>query len=177
MLAFTSDIDFHVDSSTQMQDYCAFSFVSFTRIVLRIKVVDRAGISVKPQLPGLQEIEQCRNQKEKCFIHNNGGNGDCRMEGRVYKGECVTCGRKGPTSTAAKDGQINKIARKPGTKSIYIGESCRSEYQSGLQHIAALKDPKRHKENAIARHVIECHRGHNENVKYEVNIVKGFKRK
>ena len=141
---------------------------------MRIKVVEKAGIKIKSLLPGLKEKEPCR--RVECFIHKNGGKGKCKTENVVYEGKCMTCSSKGPTSKPDKQGQIKQIQRTPGTQSLYVGESSRSAYQRGMQHIAAIEQPERHKTNAFAKHIIECHKGDHEDVKFKVNVVKSFKR-
>ena len=148
------------------------------RSLMRIKVVERAGITLKSQLPGLQEKEECMNNKDTCFVHKYGGKGNCRAEGVVYKGTCMTCDEKGPSSKVEKDGTVKRlIERKHGTKSIYIGESSRSAYQRGLQHMYALKNPRNHANNAFCKHILEYHRGEShKDINFKVDVVKTFKR-
>ena len=141
---------------------------------MNIKIVERAGQTLKSLLPGLQENEVCQNDKNTCFVHKNGGSGNCRLDSIVYKGECVTCKTKGPTSMVKKDGTIVKVEREPKT-SIYIGESSRSAYQRGLQHIYALKNPQTHRNNAFCKHIIEHHQG-DKGVKFKVDVMRRFKR-
>ena len=59
---------------------------------------------------------------------------------------------------------------------MYIGESSRSAYQRGLQHVAAIEQPERHKANAFAKHINECHKGDNDRIEFRVSVVKSFKR-
>ena len=94
----------------------------------------------------------------------------------MYKGACVSCKLKGPTSHVDKGGNIQRIQRKPGTESVYYGESGRSGYQRGLSHVKAISNPKRHNENAFAKHINECHNGDREQVKFKVDVVRRFKR-
>ena len=106
----------------------------------------------------------------------NGGKGNCRAEGEVYRGEYLTCREKGPTSTITKDGNMKTIDRVPGTKSVYIGETSRSAFTRGRQHMNALKNPKRHTENAFCKHIIECHKGDRSKVKFKVDVISQFKK-
>ena len=46
-----------------------------------VKVVERAGVKLQHQVPGLKESSSCT--KVDCFIHTSGGKGDCRREGLV----------------------------------------------------------------------------------------------
>ena len=144
------------------------------RALMKIKVVERAGVNIICQLPGLKENKQC--DRQDCLIHRDGGKGDCKSEGVVYKGACVSCKLKGPTSRVDKGGNIQRIQRKPGTESVYYGESGRSGYQRGLSHVKAISNPKRHNENAFAKHINECHNGDREQVKFKVDVVRRFKR-
>ena len=70
-----------------------------------VKVIERAGIKLQHQVPGLKEPESCG--KDDCFIHTTGGKGDCRKEGLVYKGTCLTCEEKGPSSEVDRDGDVD----------------------------------------------------------------------
>ena len=40
----------------------------------------------------------------------------------------------------------------------------------------AISNPRGHKENAFPRHISAHHRGDEEEVKFKVNILKGFKK-
>ena len=142
--------------------------------MMKIKVVERKGISLRDILPGLKE-ECCGNDKEKCFIHMNDGRGNCRTEGVVYKSECLTCLTKGP-DTVPPD-KVNKIKKQPGVKSIYIGETSRSGYQRGTQHQKAIKKPntKQNRKNAFGKHINEFHKG-NKNVKFKTSVIGSFQR-
>ena len=75
-------------------------------------------------------------------------------EGVVYRGQCITCKKKGITAT-------------------YIGESGRSGYVRGKQHMAAIRDPDRHQNNAFSKHIREYHNGQSE-VQFKVDIVKSY---
>lgn len=143
------------------------------KMLMKIKVVERAGTSMKTLLPGLKETE-CGNSKEQCFIHKNGGKGNCRIEGVVYKSECITCMHKGPSSIPPeKAGQIKK---QPGVTSVYIGESSRSGYQRGQDHQKALKNPAKHQNNAFVKHVRDFHRGKGKRVIFKTSVIGQFKR-
>ena len=44
-------------------------------------------------------------------------------------------------------------------KSIYWGERAFNGYTRGRQHLEAIKNPKKHNENAFVRHTEDCHKG------------------
>ena len=146
---------------------------------MNIHVVERAGISLKIKLPGLKEQEECRNQKEHCMIHKHGGKGNCRVSGVVYRGECIACKERGPISIVTKEGDVSRIRkedRKPGTTSIYIGESGRSAFIRGKEHLHALMAPEKHTSNGFCKHVLENHKGDRQRVDFKVDIVGSYKR-
>ena len=145
------------------------------KMQLKVKVVERAGVSVKNLLPGLQEEDQCNNSRSECFIHRNGGKGNCRQEGVVYQSQCMICETKGPSSIPTDGGNRNKIEKKPGVKSIYVGETSRSGFQRGRQHMEAVQEPTKHRNNAFAKHMLEYHHG-KKNVVFKTSIVGQFKR-
>ena len=87
-----------------------------------VKVIERAGKKLQHQVPGLKEPIDCG--KDDCFQYKTGEQGDCRKEGLVYKGTCLTCLEKGPSSEVDWDGNLMSVEeRNPGTKSIYLGET------------------------------------------------------
>ena len=138
-----------------------------------VKVVERAGVKLQHQLPGLKEPISCN--KPDCFIHKSGGKGDCRKEGLVYKGTCLTCKVKGPSSEVDRNGQIKILTgARESTKSIYWGESSFNGYTRGRQHLEALKKPKKHQENAFVRHTEDCHMGEEAEVKFKMDVVKCY---
>ena len=149
--------------------------VATKTVLMKIKVVEKAGVKLRSQIPGLQVKEECQNEKDTCFIHSNGGKGNCRRESIVYKGTCVTCKERGPSSVKNKKGEIRRVEERSEKSSIYIGESSRSGYQRGLQHMSALEKPKDNIQNAFAKHIVENHKWDNNRTEFKIDIVKGFK--
>ena len=115
-----------------------------------VKVIERAGTKLQHQIPGLKEPSEC--VKDDCFLHITGGKGDCRKEGLVYKGSCLTCLDKGPSSEVGRDGSIQMVEQRwQNTKSIYWGESSFGACIRGK--------PKYHQENAFVCHKEDFHLG------------------
>ena len=85
---------------------------------INIKVVEKAGVRIGTILQGLKEKEDCG--RGNCMIHTTGGRGRCDRENVVYQGHCLAC-------------------RDIGRKSVYVGESSRSGYVRGKQHIEAIR--------------------------------------
>ena len=120
--------------------------------LIDIKIVEKARVKIGKILPGLKGKEGCG--REDCFIHTTGGKGDCNRENVVYKGTCLTCKDKGKTS-------------------VYIGETSRSGYVRGRQHLEAIKDYSRNGNNAFGRHIGEEHGG--EETELKRDIIKCFR--
>ena len=120
---------------------------------MRIKVVEKAGKRLGKVLPGLKQKTECG--REDCMLHTSGNIGDCGREGIVYRGECLDCAGE-------------------GREKVYIGETGRSMYVRGKQHLEAINNPTRHKSNAFARHIIKEHKGKKCNI--GVKIVASFTR-
>ena len=140
-----------------------------------VKVIERAGIKLQHQMPGLKDPSSC--EKEDCFIHSTGGKGDCSKEGLNYKGTCLTCKEIGPSSEVDRDGKVRLLTGvRRGLKSIYWGESGFNGYTRGRQHLEALKKPKKHTENAFVKHREDFHKGEEEKVKYRLDVVRCYAR-
>ena len=124
---------------------------------INIQVVERAGKSVKEILPGLKSEQNCG--RNDCLVHQFRGKGDCNIEGIVYQIQCLKC----------KEQNIN---------SLYIGESSRSAYVRGKQHLEAAKKPniKGHESNALAKHLIEYHEGRGDRSAFRMDVMDSFKR-
>ena len=60
--------------------------------------------------------------------------------------------------------------------SVYIGESSRSGYVRGKQHLEAAKTPKSHENNAIARHILEYHESENDSTIFKMDVINSFNR-
>ena len=119
---------------------------------ISIKVIEKAGIKIANLLPGLKESDNCG--RSNCFVHTTGGRGNCDRENVVYKGQCMTC----------KD---------MGTETVYIGETSRSGYVRGKQHLEAIREHHKHQSNAFAKHRKEHH--NNEETKFRLDIIKYHK--
>ena len=119
---------------------------------LKIKVVERAGRSIKSLMPGLDKGSTCGRQD--CFVHSSGKRGDCNAEGIVYMGTCTLCAEQ-------------------NVKCTYIGESSRSCYVRGRQHMMAISNPERNRNNAFARHTLEYHP--QETPQFTMEVISKFK--
>ena len=139
-----------------------------------VKVIERAGVKLQYQIPGLKEPSDCG--KEDCFLHTTGGKGNCRKEGLVYKGTCITCMDKGPSSEVDREGKVRRLEgeRRGNVKSLYWGESSFGAYVRGLQHMKALEKPRSHQENAFFRHREDFHLGEEGDVQFKLELIRNF---
>ena len=63
-----------------------------------------------------------------------------------------------------------------GTKARYYGETSRSIYVRGKQHLSALEKADQHKDNAFVNHRNNFHKGEEQEVRFKLSLVKKFKR-
>ena len=146
---------------------------------MKVKVVERGGVSISNQLMRRKDRNRCRNGEE-CIVHANGGKGDCNIEGVVYRGTCLTCKESGPSSKPNVNGEIVRIPERQrrSVNSVYFGETSKSCFARGKQHLQCLENPESpsNRSNAFVRHREDFHRDETERVLYRVDVVKSFKR-
>ena len=85
---------------------------------------------------------------------------------------CTTCKECGPSSRPVGDEVVLVEDRKLGTKAVYTGESSRSVYVRGKQHLSAIEDPQSHPESAFAKHATQYHA--DEEPKYQPSVLGSF---
>ena len=83
------------------------------RLGLKIKVVERAGCTIKGLLQRSNPFGVPNCLRDRCLICAQGCGTDCRTRGCVYEYKCEDCGR------------------------VYRGQSGRSLYERGVEHIKA----------------------------------------
>jgi hypothetical protein len=142
-----------------------------------VKVVERAGRKLRHQVPGLQCSVDCSNQR--CFLHQTGGKGDCRREGCVYRGRCLTCEASGPKTrpVEGRDGEVTiqeVEERAGGVTASYTGESGFSVAVRGGQHLDALENPQSHADNAFVKHCANYHLGEEQEVQFRMELIGHF---
>ena len=99
----------------------------------KIKVVEQSGVTLKRMLQRSNpfEVKDCNNTN--CLVCSSGGKGPCRGTGVTYELECQLCHHK------------------------YIGETSRSAYTRGKEHLRALQQKE---ENSVMwRHSCDKHGG------------------
>jgi len=150
-----------------------------SRTDMKIKIIERVGTKITTQLKTTCNYEaRCRSTTE-CMVHRNGGRGDCNRENVVYKGTCLTCEQSGYSSKPNQEGRVVPVTqRRNNIKSTYIGETSRSGFVRGAEHMDCLTNPRRtgSGSNAFVKHSELYHRGEEDNVQYKVDILKSFKK-
>ena len=91
-----------------------------------------------------------------------------QTESIVYQAVCNTCQESGPSSRPQGEEVVPVSERKPGTVAVYTGESCRSVFVRGKQHLSAIENPENHPDNAFVKHSTQYHAGEEPSFKLSV---------
>jgi hypothetical protein len=121
---------------------------------LKIRVVERAGRSVKSYLQRSDPFRMPGCSMGDCFVCTSEGKGNCRAKGVTYEVCCVPCSNK-PYPC----------------KHRYIGETARSAYSRGREHLSDLT--KRSASSALWNHCKEVHNG--SMVDFKMSVIKRYK--
>ena len=113
---------------------------------LKIKVVETSGKSIKQQLQRSDPFKNNRCPSHDCLVCTSDGKGPCRRSGVTYSIECHECHSK------------------------YVGETARSAYSRGKEHIQALRN--RSADSVMWRHARENH--HSNVPAYTMNVTGVF---
>ena len=109
---------------------------------LKIKVIERAGKSLRSLLHTSRPFKRTTCVREDCKVCIDGGKGNCDVLGVTYKTECM-----------AGDGQ-------------YDGQTSRTAYLRTAEHIDDLEKRKEH--SHLWRHCKEKHNGEIQKFKFSV---------
>ena len=110
---------------------------------LKIKVIERAGKSLKSVLHTSRPFKREMCNREDCKICRNGGKGNCDVLGVTYKTECM-----------AGDGEYN-------------GQTSRTAYLRAGEHVDDLE--KRKEYSHLWKHCQEKHNGEVQEFKFSVS--------
>ena len=121
---------------------------------IKIRVVERAGRTVKTFLQRSNPFRTQFCDKEDCFVCISGGKGDCRASGVTYEISCVQC----------------KTIDQP-VRYKYIGETARNAYSRGKEHLAGLRNKS--KTSCLWEHCRDIHCG--EVVNFQMSVLKRYK--
>ena len=114
---------------------------------VKIKVLERRGITVKNKLQKSNPFERTKCRKEDCVTCRKNIDVDCRRRGVVYEIECKEdgCGRK------------------------YIGQTGRTIYERMKEHVRKVgNDRVDLVTGAVEQHSRECHKGRD--FKFQVRV-------
>ena len=98
-----------------------------------VKVVERAGTSIKRKVQKSYPFEREKCGSEECLLCLTRGKGNCRTESITYE---IVCGKE-------------------DCKYIYIGESSRNAYCRGKEHLLGLV--KKEEDSALYKHITDDH--------------------
>ena len=99
----------------------------------KIKVVEQSGITVKRTLQRSDPFKEKNCRNINCLVCSTGGKGSCRSTGATYELVCQVCHHK------------------------YIGETSRSAYTRGKEHLHALEQWE--ESSVMWRHSCDKHGG------------------
>ena len=99
----------------------------------KINVVEQSGVTLKRMLQRSDPFQERKCNNINCLICSTGGKGSCRSTGVTYELVCQICRHK------------------------YIGETSRSAYTRGKEHLKALE--QREEGSVLWRHCCDVHAG------------------
>ena len=134
-----------------------------TMMGFRIKIVERAGTSLRNTLPNTNPWAGAHCSRNDCTTCNQGLEElpDCTKRSLVYKSVCADCNPE-----ARGKGELKIV--KQEEPSIYVGETARSIYERGKQHWEAWRS--RREDSHIYKHM-ELHHGGKENPNFVFKVV------
>ena len=120
----------------------------------RIKMVERGGKTVKDILSTTNPWAKDGCSREDCLpcMGERGRGGDCQKENICYRVVCQEC-------------ELASI------KAEYTGESSRTSYLRGREHLAGLA--KRNEKSALWKHCVECHDGRE--VRFRMKVLRSHR--
>ena len=89
-----------------------------------------------------------------CLHEKEGSGGKCRREGVVYRITCLEC-------------------EKENTAAVYWGETARTGYERGVEHIEGLES--KYEKNALWKHSSIHHEGELQEKDFKMEIVEGHR--
>lgn len=97
-----------------------------------VKVVERAGTSVKKQLQKSYPFKK-KKCHDGCFVCLSNGEGNCRRSNVNYEIKCI----------------------REGCSFVYKGETARNAYCRGEEHLKGIENEKH--DSVLYQHIVECH--------------------
>ena len=143
----------------------------------RLKITERVGPSLKSQLVRSDPWSGRDCDREDCLLcylkQKSGKNKsqNCKKRSAVYETWCETC-RERDTENET-DGNCDKNEKETRMYK-YIGETCRSSYESGAEHLSDMRliMPGSH----LLKHVLDKHEGETlDQVDFRMKVIKFHK--
>ena len=107
----------------------------------KIKIVERGGKRLENILTGSDpwKGQDCgRKNCFLCFTKNSmekKSNKDCTKRNILYEIRCMTCEENIKAEAKAEEGAVREGVRENSKTPVYIGESSRSAYERGFEHL------------------------------------------
>ena len=131
----------------------------------KIKVVERCGVKLKDLLTGKDPWKGKDCGRENCFICATklltGKNltSDCTSRNVVYEIKCITCEKAELARIVGKTSEEKESSETTNNKNIptakYIGETSRSGYERGLEHLDKLASLS--SQSHMLKHMLDKH--------------------
>ena len=132
----------------------------------RVKVVERGGTTIKQILTKSNPWAAGFCSRAGCLMCENGdGKQNCMEKNIVYQISCLECAAAASTGG---DG-VNNIDQGRCRLALYIGQTSRTGYERGREHLEGLK--KKNENNPLYKHVADKHND-DTNVKFRMTVVK-----
>ena len=149
----------------------------------RIKIVERAGKKLEDLVSNKDPWKGADCGRSNCFLCNTkiltGKNlkVDCTKRNIIYEIKCISCEERALEEILEKsegDEEVMKKMKKEMRIHKYIGESSRSAYERGYEHLDKLASLN--SQSHMLRHMVMRHEGEEfEKVKWGMNVL-SFKR-
>ena len=132
-----------------------------------VKVVERAGGSLKEQFPTTTLWEGSSCGREDCITCTQGAEKlpNCKKASLVYENVCLECNPKAGAKEELKE-------LKKDTPSVYIGETSRTIYERSKEHWSSWRSKK--EESHIRKHQENDHGG-SSSPKFVMRVVRNYK--
>ena len=117
---------------------------------LKIHVTEKGGIQLKHQLQRSNPFQRKKCERTNCLLCTSNGKGSCRSRGVNYTITCTDC------------------EQQQGLESIYIGETSRTPYTRGVEHLDNLA--KKRESSVLWKHCRSQHDGVLENCHFRMDV-------
>ena len=121
----------------------------------KVKVIERAGKRIGAMLTTLDPFSSRNCERDKCFVHTSGGEGDCKRPGVLYRHVCQA-------PACVQGGMV--VGR--------WGETGHTAFTRGKKHMEALMTAREREEKADLGNGLLAHR--DEDHQFRVDVVEKF---